>query len=170
MPQITRPVSRRTTLAAAPLLLVASCRWGPEDDAAPQATPKAGETPPVLLSDGEQVAAAGRAIDTVVEFVSAVSAAHVGLSTPLADLVSLHVEHLALLETERVGPGKPSVPNKSGNALTAVRRRERSLQKTLAALANEVSSGTLARTLASMAAGVAQRTELLPASPKDGDA
>ena len=104
-------------------------------------------------------------------FVSAASLAHIGLSTPLARLVALHAEHRALLGS---GPAaalpERSIPATSGATLSAVRRREQALQQTLVTLANEVSSGTLARTLASMAAGVAQHLRQLPTAGKDGPA
>ena len=171
MPLFSRPVSRRMTLAVAPLLLAASCRWGPEDETDPQASPGSGKTPSPRPSDDEQVAAAVNAIHTMEAFVSAASVAHVGLSTPLARLVALHAGHRALLEPGRAAAlPEPSVPATSGAALIAVRRREQSLQQTLATLASEVSSGTLARTLASMAAAVAQHLQRLPAAAKEGQA
>lgn len=167
----SRPLSRRTTLAAAPLLLAAGCRWGPPDETNPSATSHPRATVEEPASDDDQVMAASTAIRATEAFVSATSAAHVGLSTPLATLLTLHTEHLALLEaTGDVETPQPPVPARSGAALTAVRRRERALQETLVTLATEVSSGTLARTLASMAAGVAQHLRRLPASVKERDA
>ncbi|QIX26258.1 hypothetical protein ncot_06300 [Nocardioides sp. JQ2195] len=168
MPIPSHPVSRRTTLAAAPLLLAAGCRWGPAEEAATPPEQDVAEGVP----DAEQVDAAVAAITEAQQFVSAVADKHIGLSGPLAELTALHTAHLGLLEPHRTASPTtaPDVPKASGVALDAVRRRETTLQATLSGLAADVSSGTLARTLAAMAAGVAQHRQVLPASRKASDA
>lgn len=166
MPFTTRPITRRTTLAAAPLAVLAACEWGPEDDGA---APAPEGTAPPPEPDEEQVAEAVTAIAAAHALVEATAARHQRLSGPLADLVALHLEHLTLLDAE---PGEASarVPAKAPKALARVRSVERDLQATLTELAGTVSSGALARTLAAMAAGVAQRVELLPrdVAPQQG--
>ncbi|WP_067439734.1 hypothetical protein [Nocardioides jensenii] len=169
MPLSSRSVSRRTTLAAAPLLLLASCRWGPADDSGSEREAKPTGSASAKPSDDDQVTAARDAIRRVEVFVSTTSNTHGRLSTPLAALTALHGAHLELLE-DHSDPDEPTprtqVPARTGAALVAVRREEQSLQRTLTQLAGEVSSGTLARTLAAMAAGVAQQIAVLPTNPK----
>ncbi|KRF17900.1 hypothetical protein ASG90_06115 [Nocardioides sp. Soil797] len=146
-------------MAAVPLLLAAGCRWGPADESSTTPEPDA----PKAIPDSEQVEAAVAAIAEVQDFVEAASAKHIGLSEPLAELTSLHTAHLALLDPDRAaGTTDVAVPGTSGAALAAVRRREATLQSTLSGLAADVSSGPLARTLAAVAAGVAQHRQLLP--------
>lgn len=168
MPLSSHLVSRRTTFAAAPILLLAGCRWGPAEQESESVEEKA----PARIPDDEQVDAAIAAIGTVEEYVSAVSAEHVDLADTLADLTSMHTAHLDLLAPERPGGSAdtPRVPGRAKAALSAVRRKEQGLQTTLVELAAEVSSGTLARTLAAMAAGVAQHRQLLTAPEKGGSA
>ncbi|WP_156388616.1 hypothetical protein [Nocardioides sp. Root151] len=167
MPLSSRPVSRRTTLAAAPLLALAGCRWGPAEDGDEPAAEPSNAVP-----DEQQVKAALQAIADADEYVREVSSDHVSLAEPLAALTALHTAHQALIAkdgdtgtTVRMG-----TPTRATAALKAVRRRELGLQRTLTRLAGEVSSGELARTLAAMAAGVAQQVALLPSTAKDADA
>lgn len=163
MPPSIRPVSRRTTFAAAPLVVLAACRWGPEEDepAAPQ------ETAAPSIPDEDQVHSAWTEIASVQSFAQNVAAAHPGLSQPLAELVDMHANHLDLLALDgSTAPEGDSAPQRSATALRSVRRRERALQDSLTDLAGSVSSGELARTLASMAAAVAQQVHLLPQPTK----
>ena len=166
MPLTSRPVLRRTTLAAAPLAALVSglagCRWGPGDDAAPEPTGSTGPAPPD--DDTEVAATALAATNRVADLVSRAAARHPGLAGPLADVTLMHHAHADLLTeageaTEEAAP-KP-VPGRSAAALALVLTEERALQATLAEAAGGAASGTFARALASMSAAVAQqRTRL----------
>lgn len=164
MPLSNHLVSRRTTLAAAPLLVVAGCRWGPEEE---QATPTESDSP-APAPDAVQVTAAREAIAEAQTLVMAVRTEHPSLAKPLAGLLALHQAHLKLLSTDEDGTTTTlqEIPV-GGEALVEVLRTERALQAKLARLAGVVSSGELARILASMAAAVAQELQRLP-RPKKG--
>ena len=99
MPLTSRPVLRRTTLAAAPLAALvgglAGCRWGPADDAAPE---PAGSTGPAPADDDTEVAATAlAATNRVADLVTRVAARHPGLAGPLADVTLMHQAHADLL-------------------------------------------------------------------------
>ncbi len=166
MPLTSRPVLRRTTLAAAPLVVLsaglAGCRWGPADDAEPQPT---GSTGPAPVDDDTDVAATALAATThVAGLVARVAARHRGLAGALADVTLMHQAHADLLAEagEPSGEAAPQpVPGRSATALALVLSEERELQQTLAEAAGGAASGTFARALASMSAAVAQqRTRL----------
>ena len=166
MPLTSRPVLRRTTLAAAPLAALvgglAGCRWGPADDAAPE---PAGSTGPAPADDDSEVAATAlAATNRVADLVTRVAARHPGLAGPLADVTLMHQAHADLLaeagEASEEATPRP-VPGRSPTALALVLTEERKLQQTLAGAAGGAASGTFARALASMSAAVAQqRTRL----------
>ncbi|RYP81480.1 hypothetical protein EKO23_23510 [Nocardioides guangzhouensis] len=171
---LAHPVRRRTTLAAAPLLALAGCRWGPEDEGddqpapAPTATTGAAPDDDVQLA-GEALAATERA----AALVTAVSSGHPGLSAALDEVAAMHEAHADLLaETgESTGePSLPAVPAKPAPALALVLTEERALQETLTTAAGSAASGPFARALASMAAAVAQRRVVLAALQKGGTA
>lgn len=164
----SRPVSRRATLAAAPVLLVAGCRWGPAEESPAAPEKDAAETVP----DADQVKAAVDAISEVNQTVKEIAKRQPRLSKPLSDLSSMHDAHLGLLLRDGDEVTTLTLAGKRGfaPALKEVHRLEATLQATLSGLAADVSSGTLARTLAAMAAGVAQHRQLLPASRKGSDA
>lgn len=166
MPISSRLVPRRTTLAAAPLLAVAGCRWGPDEKGADTPEPEATPTVP----DADQVDSAVAALTEANDLVAAVSTRHVELAKPLAALSALHTAHLDLLRPDRTSEpsSTPKVPRARRAALAAVRRHESTLQETLVGLSVDVSSGALARTLAAMAAGVAQHRRVLP-TPQGGN-
>ncbi|HEY9566133.1 MAG TPA: hypothetical protein VIR30_20425 [Nocardioides sp.] len=165
MPHRSLPVLRRTTLAAAPLLALAGCEWGPDRGAAdlPAAGPS---TPP----DAEQVRAAVAAILAADSLLTAVTGKHIGLSDAFTPLTRMHGSHLELLDTgNEAGTPEESAPprisSKAALAWKQVVTSEGKLSAELARLAGEVSSGQLARALAAMAAGGVQRVADLPAPP-----
>ncbi len=166
MPLITRPVLRRTTFAAAPLVALAGCRWGPADDAAPAPSPT-GSTAPA--DDDAAIAAdALQATNTVAALVAEVASRHRGLAGPLADVTLMHQAHADLLAEAGEpadGPTPPPSPATSKRALALVLSEERDLQRTLADGAGRAASGTFARALASMSAAVAQQRTVLAALP-----
>ena len=152
-------VTRRTALAAAPLVGLAGCEWGPPTEQVEAPEPDA---------DANVVEQARGEILARLDTVQATSTRHVGLSTALAALVVMHTAHLELLDadasTDR--PSPPPVPVRPPVALAAVRSTEQALQARLAALAGEAVSGTFARALASMSASVAQHLAALPPVPR----
>ncbi|MDN5893852.1 MAG: hypothetical protein L0H93_07460 [Nocardioides sp.] len=165
---LRQSVLRRTTFAAAPLALIAGCKW--TDDGSEEATPE--QTEPAVAADDKFVAEALEAINTAYELVDHVARKHIGLSTPLAGLTNLHREQTTTLggEIEPVPRRGKQVPDGDRPALDLVTRQERSLQRTLTGLAGQASSGSLASTLASMSAGVAQHLILLKATKVGGQA
>ena len=166
MPLTSRPVLRRTTLAAAPLAALAGglagCHRGPADEAAPEPTGSTGAAP---VDDDSEVAATALAATTrVADLVARVAARHPGLAGPLADVTLMHQAHADLLAGAGDASGEAApqpVPGRSAAALALVLTEERRLQTTLAEAAGGAASGTFARALASMSAAVAQqRTRL----------
>ncbi len=166
MPLSSHSVPRRTTLAAASLLTLATglagCRWGPADDDAPQPT---GSAAPVRPDDDTALAATALAATLQVgDLVARVAARHRGLAGSLAETTLMHQAHADLLAeageaSEQAAP-RP-VPGRAATALALVLTEERVLQRMLAASAGGAASGSFARALASMSAAVAQqRTEL----------
>ena len=166
MPLITRPVLRRTTLAAAPLAALTGCRWGPADDASPAPTPTGSATP---ADDDTAIAAdALQATTYVAALVAEVAARHRGLAGPLADVTLMHEAHADLLAEAGEpadGPTPPPIPATSRRALALVLTEERNLQRALADGAGRAASGTFARALASMSAAVAQQRTVLATLP-----
>ncbi|NYG58099.1 hypothetical protein BJ980_001022 [Nocardioides daedukensis] len=164
MPHRSLPVLRRTTLAAAPLLVLAGCEWGPGRGSTdlPGAAPS---TPP----DAEQVRAAVAAIRAADALLTAVTGTHIGLSDAFTPLTRMHGSHLELLDAGEDDPEDTAAPRVSSKAALAWKQvvtSEQKLSTELARLAGEVSSGQLARVLAAMAAGGVQRVAELPAPPR----
>lgn len=97
--------------------------------------------------------------------VAATARRHRRLRPPLGPLVDLHAAHRELLGEATGSTGEPrasgrgpAVPRDPTAALAAVRRREESLARALTEGAVVAESGSFARVLASMSAGVAQHT------------
>lgn len=158
MPDTVITVSRRVALggATAAVAATAGCQWGP---------PSSVSAPPAKRdADATTVAALVSAIAAQARLVSNVAAAHVGLATPLAPLTALHQAHLAVLTDKTPTAPVVVVPPQPEAALSAVRRGEADLQRSLIAGAQKVASGPLARSLASMAAGVAMHLTAAPAA------
>ena len=148
--------TRRTTIAAAPALALAGCRWGPAEDDP--------ETSPAPDADDSIVERARLAIRQQAARLQAHADRHVGLASALAPLIDAHVRHAELLATD---PGEALSTFDEGHstaaqALRQVRREETALQSQLATLAQEADSGTLARALATMSASIAQHLVALP--------
>lgn len=144
-------LGRRALVLGAPAgLLLAGCRWN--DEAV--GTTVGGAEPSAPAPDSDS--------DLVSQAFAAISAAHAaasdgrGARAARAQLLALHQAHL-----EHLGESVPTTSTElpapgGGRGWAAVRRVERELQETLVGLAGSARSGALARTLASMAAGVAQ--------------
>lgn len=159
-------VLRRTTLAAAPLLLAAGCKW---TEGGSESVPE--PTEPAVDTDDALVEQALTAIGGAATLVDRVSRRHIGLSTPLTGLSNLHLEHLTVLEGERPdSPADTKVPQAPAKAISRVLKDETALQRTLVSLAGQSASGSLASTLASMAAGVAQQLVVLKQTDVSGNA
>jgi hypothetical protein len=158
--------TRRTTVAALPLIALAGCRWGPEDDA-PEEVEQAKD------ADADLVKAAAEAITRVSLDVTGAAEDHIGLASALAPLSAMHLAHLRLLDVTvdvaSMDTGEPDQPD-SRSALATIRRDEARLQIQLADLATSAVSGTLARALASMSAAIAQHLAVLPAIASRGPA
>lgn len=156
MPDTVITVSRRAALggATAAVVATAGCQWGPPASVSAPAEERDADATTV---DGLVTAIAAQA-----QLVADVATAHVGLATALAPLTALHQAHLAVL-TDKV-PVAPAVtvPSRPDTALAAVRRGEAGLQRSLTAGAQHAASGPLARSLASMAAGVAMHLAATP--------
>jgi hypothetical protein len=160
---LRRRITRRTTLAAAaPLLALAGCRWGPaeEIDGAREAQEDA---------DAALAETAATAIGQQLAALRLDADAHRGLAGALAPLIALHTAHLGLLPTVEVlpeGTGSPS----STKAWARMQRAETRLQQQLADIAVSATSGTFARALASMSAAIAQHLADLPPLANRGPA
>ena len=158
-------VRRRTTLVAAPLLALAGCRWGPEDDGDDQPAPAPTATSGAAPDDDAQLA--GEALsgtEHAAALAEAVSAGHPRLSATMDEIATMHRQHAELLaETGQSSEDRPvpEVPTKPALALALVLTEEKALQETLTAAAGSAASGPFARALASMAAAVAQRRVVL---------
>jgi hypothetical protein len=155
--------TRRTAIGVALLGLgiTAGCDLGASgDDGEPADRP---DEDVVLTEDVRAEIAA------VAALVSAAGERFPRLAEPLTPLVEMHAAHTdALGERSTPGPspsGSPSTAAFAGPAaaLRTVRAREQRLQGVLTDAAVAARSGTLARLLASMSAGVAQHLASLPA-------
>lgn len=157
-----RRVSRRTTLAAAPLLALAGCRWGPEEEL--DGTSEQQEDADAALADR-----AATAITLQLTELRLDAEAHRGLASAMAPLIALHTAHLELLPTVEVLPRGTGSPT-SARAWARLQRAEARLQRQLADLAGSATSGTFARALASMSAAIAQHLADLPPLANRGPA
>lgn len=159
MPDTVITVSRRMALggATAAVAATAGCQWGPPASVDPPAAKRD--------ADADTVEGLVTAIAAQARLVADVATTHVGLATALAPLTALHQAHLAVLSDEPSTAPAVTVPARPDTALAAVRRGEAGLQRALTAGARTAASGPLARTLASMAAGVAMHLAATP-SPR----
>jgi hypothetical protein len=155
LPRDAVTFTRRTTVAAVPLIALAGCRWGPEDDRSP-------EVEQAQDADADLVQTAAEAITRLSHAVARAGEEHIGLVAALAPLSAMHLAHLQVLDVTvdltTVHTGQPD----SRSALAAIRSEEARLQTQLADLATSAVSGTLARALASMSAAIAQHVAVLP--------
>lgn len=153
----TFPLTRRAALATVSAGLTAAaagCQWGPPSTVDAPAGEADADT--ALVKDVTSAVAAQ------ARLVTDTSAAHTALTTSLAPLSTLHSAHLAALTSKAVtAPAVAPAPTPEA-ALTTVRSGEASLQRILTTAAQDAASGPLARTLASMAAGVAMHLAALP--------
>lgn len=107
-------------------------------------------------------------IRTVQANLEATRQAYPGLQKSLAGLTELHAAHLGSLQdavpdgVDTAPASEPrSVPGTRSGALGQVEVDERALRSALVGLAVRVESGTFARLLGSIAAGVSQHLEAL---------
>ncbi len=140
------------TVSAAAL---AGCRWGPESASEQVAS---GATPPPRDADQQLVDRAVTAISDTAAVVSSAIGQRPRLRQGLAGFSTLHEAHLRHLGAPA---GEPAPESRPAPTMAAVLTAERKLQDTLVDLAGQSGSGQLARSLASMAAGVAQHLALV---------
>ena len=157
MPDTAFTVSRRAALGGATALVAATagCQWGPPSTVSAPAAKRD--------ADAATVEALVSAIAAQARLVADVATTHVGLTTAMAPLTALHKAHLAVLADTPPEAPAVMVPARPDAALTAVRRGEAGLQRSLTAGALDAASGPLARSLASMTAGVAMHLAATPA-------
>lgn len=164
MSETALPLSRRAALGGATAALAttaAGCQWGP---------PASVDAPAAKRdADAATVDQLRTAIAAQARLVADVSTTHVGLATSLAPLATLHAAQLRVLSDAETTGAAVVVPARPDPALAAVRRGEVALQRSLTSAAQAAASGPLARTLASMAAGVAMHLSAVPA-PRGGAA
>lgn len=141
-------LGRRRLIAAAPLpLLLSSCKWN-------ESTSGASVDAGAPATDGDAT--------LVEQAVAAISETHAAVSNGAGrkaartQLLALHQAHLEQLDASLPVPSTDLPAPAGSRGWVAVRRRERKLQETLVGLAGAAESGALARTLASMGAGIAQ--------------
>lgn len=137
-----------------------------DDEVRPGASPGA---TPATDPDEELLDRARTEVDAALALVAALSR-HRRMATPLAPLLALHTAHRAALAGDETPGETPALPGPSGapgELWTMLLARERTLQRRLAVAAVEASSGTLARLLASMSAGIAAH---VAAARADSDA
>ncbi|MDO7869232.1 hypothetical protein [Nocardioides jiangxiensis] len=168
MPDTVITVSRRSAVRGATLLggaavaaTVAGCQWGPPTSVAAPAAKRD--------ADATTVDQLTTAIAAQAQLVADTATRHVGLATTLAPLTAMHRAHLAVLTKDPVTAAAVAVAPSPDAALSAVRRGEATLQRSLTAGAQGAASGPLARAIASMAAGVAMHLAAAP-TPKGGAA
>ena len=137
----------------------------PGTTAGTAAPPSGGGTDPDLAALQE----ARTVVGTRLDLVRRTSGRHRRLAATLAPLVGVHRAHDRLLAGATSRPRPPRtpvpVPGERGRALELLHAQEATLQRRLAELAQDASSGAVARLLASMAAAVAQQAAVLP-SPR----
>jgi hypothetical protein len=175
---VTPPaVSRRAAVAGA-LAVGAAVATGCEQDAGPGATASATATPtPTLLEPADpdreaDVATVGSALDDTVAalaVVEAVGQRHPQLRPAVEPVAAVHRAHRDVLAdaAPEVAATSPSAtaPTRPARALALVRSTEETTRTRLEGWALDARSGTLARLLAGMAAGVSQQASLLPERP-----
>jgi ABC-type xylose transport system permease subunit len=164
-PGPTRLLTRRATLGSAAALTgalsasLAGCEWGPPDQVdAPEAKQD---------SDDKLAKTAAGQIGGALQLVVSAPKSYPSLTATLAPLLAVHRAHLLVLDPKGTMTPTSAGPAEltSGSAATAlaeIRSVELALQRGLATDAAAATSGQLARTLASMAAAVAQQLVLLP--------
>lgn len=127
----------------------------PEPDREPDADPDSGLVDTVLAE-----------LRDLAELVSGVGTAHPSLRRTMAGLRDLHLAHREALGDEPgdapAAGGQLDPRTGPAEALALVRSRERRAQGRLADWSVAAQSGALARLLACMSAGVAQRLAVLP--------
>ncbi len=166
-----------TALAVSTALATAGCDTDQPLDL--PGLPAMGEEP-----DADEVRAALRDEQLVLDHAARVRRRHPGLRSELAATVAVHEAHVELLERAVDDSGKeagadgpsdrdrgagPEVASSPSRAAAQLVRLERSLTEHHVATALKVRSGVLARVLASMSAAAAQQAVLLaPLGNDDG--
>jgi hypothetical protein len=146
--------SRRAALASAAsgLAVLTGCDLTGSGRPASPTSASAAADPDQQLAD--------RAAAEVAETLALVTAA-AGRGRQLArlldGLVTVHEEHLQVLEPPAETPAAPALAGSADEALAEVLRRERLTQRRLTDWSVAAASGQLARLLASMSAAIAQQ-------------
>jgi hypothetical protein len=179
---VTPPAVTRRAAVVGALAAGAVVATGCEQDAGPGAT---GSTPtaptPTLLEPADpdreaDVATVGSALDQTVAalaVVEAVAQRHRRLRPTLDPVATVHRAHRDVLadaapEVAATSPAA-TAPARPADALALVRRTEEATRTRLERWALDARSGTLARLLAGMAAGVSQQVSVLPERPPRAD-
>ncbi len=157
-PSATRRTALRALALGVPLpLLLGACSDAPATDL----TPGAGTEDP----DSAIVAGVLGEVGALVALLEATRARHRALRGALAPALRAHRAQLeALLATGADDPGprgRARVPGRPAAALDVVREREETARRRLVGLAVDAESGTLARLVAAVCAGVSQQQVLL---------
>lgn len=165
LPADRGPVTRRTTLALAVGTLLAPGLSACGTDRPLRASGPAPEpaADPDTDADTGLLTAALDAIDEVVVLLTTVRRREASLRASLTPLVRLHEAHRALLTEAAPDQHPPKVSRarlpRRGSARAAVVEREHALAAHLAEAAVAAESGTFARVLASMSAGIGQHVD-----------
>jgi hypothetical protein len=164
-------ISRRGAVLAGGTLLLTACDLDPRSDPPAEPAPTSGapedlsaEADLALLDDARALVA------TALATVTGVRRAIPGLRPDLVPLRRLHATHLDALD--EAGPSSAEgeadplpVAGDAAAVLADLRRHELGLQRRLASMAVASASGSFARMLASMSAGVAAHLAALPEQP-----
>lgn len=166
----TRALSRRGLLAVGAATIVGAGLAGCADlPAAVRGTPAPADADSGL--DSGLVDQATIALTAALTLLQRTERRHPGLSHDLAPVRALHTAHRDALRPTTASPSPPTpapppgaapVPARAGAALAAVADAERALQARLTGLAQDATSGELARLFGAMAAATAQRSALPP--------
>lgn len=166
----TRALSRRGLLAVGAATIVGAGLAGCADlPAAVRGTPAPADADSGL--DSGLVDQATIALTAALTLLQRTERRHPGLSHDLAPVRALHTAHRDALRPTTASPSPPAppappgaapVPARAGAALAAVADAERALQARLTGLAQDATSGELARLFGAMAAATAQRSALPP--------
>ena len=161
--------TRRTAVGAAlaGLAAVSGCDAGRHDTAGSPGVSATADPDAALVDD-----VVGDLTD-LAALVATVAAAYPRLEPVLKPFRELHAAHLEVLGGDAPTPGAGSSPGglpAPARALQEVRLREQRSQRRLVDASVAARSGDLARVLACMSAGAAQRLALMPRGSTGGQA
>lgn len=157
-------LSRRAVVAGAGAVLVAGCDVHVPHVALPGPKPADADLP--VAEEAVEL------IGSIMRTIRTNTRRHPALEASLADVLTMHLAHLAALRHAVPTPAPSArthseapVPHSTSEALAQLRSSERPVRARLGGLAQQAHSGDFARLLASMAAAVSQRIEDWPEPP-----